>query len=157
MKYYSLFIPIFAILFLLPASAAGQSDEPKSEELPEILSVIETYPVLLTRVTTGTAETNFSRAHDGIAIQRFIGRHFRYPRPDACLEGTMVVSFTITEQGVIDRQTIQCVRSFSPDCAVEAERIIHLMADLGWRWQPGTVMGQPVPIRFNVPIRLSLD
>ena len=153
--YFALLVFISAST-LLPVSLLGQSDQsPQQEPLEDIIDIVETMPILLVKADPQDGLT--AKQRSDTAILQFIKRHFRYVRPDACVEGILVMRFTITEEGLIDQNSIECVRGIHPDFDKEGERVVCLMAELGWRWQPGTMMGKPVPISINLPIRVGLQ
>lgn len=154
MRYY--FIPLLVIscISLSPASVLGQTEElTSSPEVAEIIDFVQKMPVLLVKIDS--QENLSDKQQRDAALLRFVYSQFRNVRPDLCIEGTLVVQFTITKEGQIDPGSINCVRSLHPDFGAEAERVVRLMADLGWRWQPGSFAGQPVDIRYNLPIRVG--
>ena len=82
----------------------------------------------------------------------FIRRTLRYPAEAQRqgLEGTVVVTFVVGKTGVISN--IKVIKDFGGGSAEEAIRVIRSMKP----WQPGRQNGQPVPVRFTLPLRFSL-
>ena len=82
----------------------------------------------------------------------FIRRTLRYPAEAQRqgLEGTVVVSFVVGKTGEIS--DIKVMKDFGGGSAEEAVRVIKSMKP----WQPGRQNGQPVPVRFTLPLRFSL-
>lgn len=127
---------------------------PKKEN---IYKVWETPPVLLAReIPAHRRDTDPQKASEQ-ALLRFIYHNLRYPPVSRqhSIEGTVVISFHIGANGLVDRESIRCVRDIGGGFGEEGVRIIRLMADLGMRWQPATRGGKAIPVRYNVPIRIG--
>ncbi len=82
----------------------------------------------------------------------FIRRHLSYPNEAQRLglEGTVVVTFVVGKNGEIF--DIKVIKDVGGGTAEEAIRVIRNMKP----WQPGQQNGQPVPVRFTLPLRFSL-
>ena len=88
-------------------------------------------------------------------IEKFyflLGRNVRYPMDaaDKGIQGNVHVSFVITENGAIENIRIE--RKLYPSLDEEALRVMKLSAN----WIPGKILGKPVRIKYNIPIRFSL-
>ncbi len=78
-------------------------------------------------------------------------QEIRYPEAAKAegIEGTVFVQFVVDETGnVIDEQVL---RSLSPEIDAEALRVIRQA-----RFEPGTQRGEPVKVRFSLPIKFKL-
>ncbi|QNF34072.1 TonB family protein [Adhaeribacter swui] len=82
----------------------------------------------------------------------YIRRTLRYPAEAQRLglEGTVVVTFVVGKTGEIS--DIKVIKDVGGGTANEAIRVIQSMKP----WQPGRQNGQPVPVRFTLPLRFSL-
>jgi TonB family protein len=123
----------------------------------EIFCIVETMPYLLLK----TAEARDLEHYKQLTTQHlftFMYSHFRYPpiTRDMCISGTVVVSFTIGTDGLIDPASIRCVRDIGGGLGDEAKRVVKLMADLGWQWVPGKQRGVTVPVQYNLPMKICL-
>ena len=80
-------------------------------------------------------------------------KHLRYPESARRngLEGTVYIQFIIDKTGkVIDPILITDIGSGS---GAEAMRVVKLMST----WIPGLQANRPVPVRFEIPVRFSLE
>jgi antitoxin component YwqK of YwqJK toxin-antitoxin module len=86
------------------------------------------------------------------SIQTYINNHFRFPahlQNHSSLQGLVVASFTIDEQGIVSKPVI--TRSLESSLDDEVLRMISKMP----KWQPGTVNGKPVKTTITLPIRID--
>ncbi|MBD2751361.1 energy transducer TonB [Spirosoma validum] len=85
-------------------------------------------------------------------LNDYIKKNLRYPEAaqKANQEGMVIVTFIVSEQGVI--HSVQVLRSVSLALDAEAVRLIKSMPD----WIPGKQQGKAVACRFNLPVRFSL-
>jgi len=86
------------------------------------------------------------------ALYAFISRNLRYPASAQRmrLQGKVIVSFLVNAEGEIE--DVKTIKSLSPDCDREAERVIKLMPP----WNPGMQSGKPVKARYALPVSFSL-
>jgi TonB family protein len=75
----------------------------------------------------------------------------RYPEAAraAGVEGTVFVQFVVDENGRVTDERV--IRSVSPELDAEALRVIRQA-----RFEPGTQRGEPVKVRFTIPIQYRL-
>jgi TonB family protein len=83
------------------------------------------------------------------ALNRFVSKTCRYPRKSKVL-GKVVVRFVINEDGSISG--IEVMKSVSPELDKEAMRVVSLMPN----WTPGLQAGEPVKVRYTMPINFTL-
>lgn len=88
------------------------------------------------------------------ALLKFIKDNTVYPKSarENHVEGRVVVSFVIGKDGFISLPEV--VRSVSPDLDNEAVRVISMMTN---RWTPGYLNGEPVDVRYSLPITFKLS
>ena len=67
------------------------------------------------------------------------------------IEGSVTVRFIVNEQGSVEKTTI--IEAQPPDTFEEA--VLRCVS--GWRFQPGTVDGQPVRVWAETTIHFTLD
>lgn len=87
------------------------------------------------------------------ALQLFLVNHVKYPA-EAAENGKMgkvYVKFNIEKDGSITN--IHVVRGVYPSVDAEAVRVIRIMP----KWIPGRVNGEPVRVKFTVPINFVLQ
>ncbi|WP_247236046.1 TonB family protein [Telluribacter sp. SYSU D00476] len=122
--------------------------EERTEEPPrEQISTIDGQPIF----TVAEEQPEFP---GGItAMYEYINQNMKYPPAAvrAKVQGIVYLSFVITSQGEI--KDIQILKSMGFGTDVEAKRIVSSMP----RWQPGIQSGQPVNVRYNLPINFQLD
>lgn len=82
------------------------------------------------------------------ALWRHISQHLKYPAIDLEqeIQGTVVVQFTIDEEGKVSNATIK--RGLSAACDQEAIRVVLSLPP----FKPATINGKPVATRFTLPI-----
>jgi protein TonB len=151
---------LLTLLLTFKVLSAKAQDEPRLQAAnkgEDIFCMVETMPYLLLKTEEARDLEHYKQLTTQHLLQ-FIYSHFRYPpiSKDMCISGTVIVSFTIGADGLINPASIRCVRDLGGGIGDEAKRVIKLMADLGWQWVPGKQRGVPVPVQYNLPIRICL-
>jgi periplasmic protein TonB len=86
-------------------------------------------------------------------LKKFLERNLHYPemaiRQD--IEGKVYLSFIVGKDGSIS--DIQVVRGISKECDEEALRVVSKMP----KWKPGKQSGNPVSVRFSLPIVFKMN
>lgn len=136
--------------------------KPKPEPIPDPIPgadtlMLDTMPVL---PVEPPAPTIFRIVED---MPEFIGgkeamfgwlsRNTRYPEidVDAGNQGTVWVTFVVNEYGNVVESEV--VKGVSKTCDREALRVIDSMP----KWKPGSQRGKKVKVRFELPIRFTLQ
>jgi TonB family protein len=86
------------------------------------------------------------------ALIKFIESVKKYPQEakDKKIPGTVMIRFTITETGNVDR--IMIGLSVDPALDGEALRVVGLIP----AWQPGKLKGKPVSVTYTLPVSFKL-
>lgn len=86
-------------------------------------------------------------------LRTYLNQNIRYPAEaqEICVQGRVVVSFVVEKDGHISDVTV--VRSVEPSLDKEAIRVVRNMP----RWTPGKQGGEPVRVRYNVPVSFRLN
>jgi protein TonB len=86
------------------------------------------------------------------AFSKFLGRNLRFPAAasDANVSGRVVVSFVIEKDGSLSNIVVEKGAGYGFD--QEAVRVLKLAK----AWKPGKQNGQPVRVRYIVPINFQL-
>ena len=86
-------------------------------------------------------------------LMTYLNQNIRYPAEaqEICVQGRVVVSFVVEKDGHISDVTV--VRSVEPSLDKEAVRVVRNMP----RWTPGKQGGEPVRVRFTVPVSFRLN
>lgn len=86
-------------------------------------------------------------------LRIFVKKNLKYPEEaaDNNIEGSVLVSFTVTKAGEI--RDIQIIRKVDALCDAEAVRIVKSMP----RWIPCCPNKTPVACSFTLPISFRLD
>lgn len=84
---------------------------------------------------------------------KFMADNLEWPEmmKSACIEGTVVVSFTIDHTGKLCSPKI--ARSLHPEFDAASIQLVQKMP----KWIPGTHEGIPVCMEMNLPIRFRLE
>ena len=116
----------------------GFAPAPKAEEQGEIFMVAEEQPMF----PGGMQE-----------MMKFIQSEVKYPKEaqDKGLQGRVIVQFVVNTDGGICEDTV--VRSVAPSLDAEAVRVVRSMPN----WTPGKQKGEPVRVRFTLPITFRLE
>ncbi|MDP4272619.1 MAG: TonB family protein [Bacteroidota bacterium] len=85
-------------------------------------------------------------------MKEYLGKTIRYPVAAQMkkVQGMVIISFVVSTKGVIS--DIQVVRGIGSGCDEESVRVVESMP----AWEPGKQGGQPVPVKFTLPIRFAL-
>lgn len=100
------------------------------------------------------------------SLKAFIASNVVCPEPvlREGVNGRVVISFVVQKDGLLrDFKAIRCMLKDSLGnackdsvliglCETEALRVSRLMP----RWKPGTMMGNPVDVKYNIPFRFNL-
>ena len=142
---YLLMLPLFLILIAANSSYAGEKEkslqEPppvKKEATEEIFVVVEQQP-------------EFPGGLD--AMMKFLSDSIVYPAEAKAkgIQGRVICNFVVMSDGSID--DVEIVRGVDPMIDAEAVRVLGSMPD----WKPGMQRGQPVNVRFTLPVVFRLD
>ena len=84
------------------------------------------------------------------ALKEYLKKNTRYPNPDACIQGRVVVVFGVDEKGSLS--AVKVARSVEPSHDAEAVRVVKSMP----RWNPGIEKGKAVKVRYTLPVTFRL-
>lgn len=86
-------------------------------------------------------------------LRTYLNQNIRYPAEaqENGVQGRVVVSFVVGKDGHISDVTV--LRSVDPSLDKEAIRVVRNMP----RWTPGKQGGEPVRVRYNVPVSFRLN
>ena len=84
------------------------------------------------------------------ALKEYLKKNTRYPNPDACIQGRVVVVFVVDEKGNLS--DVKVARSVEPSLDAEAVRVVKSMP----RWNPGMQNGKAVKVRYTLPVTFRL-
>ena len=86
-------------------------------------------------------------------LMTYLNQNTRYPAvaQENGVQGRVVVSFVVGKDGHISDVTV--LRSVDPSLDKEAIRVVRNMP----RWTPGKQGGEPVRVRYNVPVSFRLN
>ncbi len=84
---------------------------------------------------------------------KFISQNIKYPAvaEENGIQGKVVVQFIVMPNGLTD--SIKVVKSVDPSLDKEAARVILSMP----KWNPGMKDGQPVKVRYTLPVNFRLQ
>lgn len=86
-------------------------------------------------------------------LMEFIEKNMRYPQlaREKQIQGRVILQFIVSEKGKIS--DIKVAKKIDPLLDQEAVRIVRSMP----RWNPGRQAGQPVKVRYTLPITFRLE
>ena len=87
------------------------------------------------------------------ALMKYLAENIKYPvsAQKAKEQGRVVVQFIVEKDGAVTG--VKTVRSVTPALDAEAVRVIKAMP----KWTPGRQDGQPVRVKYNVPVSFRLQ
>ena len=111
---------------------------PREEEQGEIFMVVEEEPVY-----PGGMEE----------LMKFLQKNIRYPKEamEQNKQGRVIVQFVVNKDGSISEATV--VRSVDTYLDAEALRVVNAMPN----WTPGKQKGEPVRVKFTIPVNFRLQ
>ena len=88
-----------------------------------------------------------------VAMMQYISANLRYPKTaqEQGVQGRVIVQFIVEADGSISETRV--MRSVSPEIDAEALRLVHSMP----RWTPGKLRGEPVRVRYILPVSFRLQ
>ena len=87
------------------------------------------------------------------ALMKYLAQSIKYPTQaqEAGIQGRVIVQFIVNKDGTISDATL--ARGVEPSLDDEAIRIVKAMPS----WTPGLQKGQPVNVRFTLPVAFRLQ
>ncbi|GAB3170292.1 M56 family metallopeptidase [Telluribacter humicola] len=87
------------------------------------------------------------------AMYKFLGENIKYPEAavKANVQGKVFLAFVVSTEGEI--KNIQVLKGLGYGADAEAVRVVSQMP----RWIPGKQSGQPVNVKYNLPINFQLE
>ncbi|MEE4258232.1 MAG: TonB family protein [Bacteroidales bacterium] len=87
------------------------------------------------------------------ALYKYLRDHVQYPvsAKEMGIQATVYLSFVVEKDGSISQ--VEILRGVGGGCTEEAIRVVKTMPD----WSPGTQMGRPVRVIYNLPIKFTLQ
>ena len=87
------------------------------------------------------------------AMYAFLREHVKYPAyaREVGFQGTVFLRFVVEKDGSITN--VEILRGVGGGCDEEAIRVVKSMPD----WSPGTQMGRPVRVIYNLPVKFTLQ
>ncbi len=85
-------------------------------------------------------------------LMEFLAKNLHYPQfaEEKGIQGRCIIEFVINKDGSVVEPKI--VRSLETHCDNEAMRVIKLMP----KWKPGKQKGNPVRVKFRIPVQFGL-
>lgn len=85
------------------------------------------------------------------AMMKYIEQNIRYPDTVNRVEGRVVVSFVVDEDGTL--KDVKVIRSLAPEYDEEALRLVRNMP----KWKPGRLRGRCVKVRYTLPVKFKSE
>ena len=86
-------------------------------------------------------------------LMKYLQKEIKYPKEamEKKIQGRVIVQFVVNKDGSICEDTV--VKSVDPQLDAEAIRVIRSMPD----WTPGKQKGEPVRVRFTLPVTFRMQ
>ncbi|MEY8706942.1 TonB family protein [Bacteroides faecichinchillae] len=135
------------MLTMVPIQAEAQQVKTTTiEKKTDSISVVEGENVL-----PGVIETMPEFPGGQAKLLEYIKTNLRYPDPDCCISGHVIVQFKVMKSGSINE--IKVVKGLHPLFDQEALRVISTMP----KWNPGKIKDRPVNTLFTVPVTFKYE
>ena len=85
------------------------------------------------------------------AMLQFLKENLQWPDVEADVQGRVIVTFVVETDGSLT--DLKVVRGLDPAFDKEALRIVKSMP----KWIPGTQNGQPIRVRYSVPVTFRAE
>lgn len=125
---------ILMLCFTALATAVAQQTEKPRGKVYDIVEVMPQFP-------GGQGE-----------LMKYLRNNVKYPAEaqKKKIEGRVIVTFVVNQKGRITNPTVE--RSAHPLLDAEALRVVKRMP----KWTPGRMNGEPVNVKFRLPITFKL-
>ena len=137
------------------ADVKGNDDAPpETFDNPKELEVVEPVKVVEDKVYETFDIQKMPSFPGGEAeLQKFLRDNINYPAiaRENNIQGTAALSFVVGKDGSISSVTI--LKEPGGGCGKEAVRVVNQMP----RWTPGEANGNPVKVKFTLPVRFRLE
>ena len=119
------------------AKVVAEADTIVKEDAKGVFDVVEQMP----QFPGGASE-----------LMRYLSMNIKYPEEahQAGVMGRVIVTFVVEKDGSISEPTV--IRSIHSSLDAEALRVVSAMP----KWEPGMQNGEPVRVKYTVPITFSL-
>jgi protein TonB len=86
-------------------------------------------------------------------LLKFLSENIKYPplARENNIQGTVALTFVVGKNGQVT--DVQIVKDIGGGCGKEAVRVVQSMP----KWNPGEANGNPVKVRFTLPVRFRLE
>lgn len=152
-----------AVKYTIPISFSLEPEGIKDEEQGDIRMIAKgdikaVYDLPVEQDNNSTDEVfqvveNMPEFPGGMAeLMKFLQQNIKYPEQAQkdSIQGRVIVQFTIKKTGEVSDPTI--MRSVSPELDAEAIRVVNAMP----LWTPGEQKGEPVNVKFTLPIQFRM-
>ncbi|MDD3037701.1 TonB family protein [Bacteroides sp.] len=129
------------ILTMVPVKADAQQVKDTTIEEKQRITVAEKECEL-----PGVIETAPEFPGGQAKLLEYIKTNLRYPDPECCISGRVIVQFKVMKDGSIDE--VKVARGLHPLFDQEALKVISGMP----KWNPGKIMNRPVNVLYTIPI-----
>jgi len=140
-------------IFQPPLPTLGIEDD---LDIEEIFEVVEQMPRFSGCEELGLNKDELKLCSDRRMLE-FISRHLRFSAlaRENRIEGVVLISFVVNREGRIEDPII--LRDPGGGLGEQALKVVQMMNDLDEPWIPGIQAGRKVNVRFNLPVRFSLN
>ena len=86
-------------------------------------------------------------------MMKFLSENVKYPQAasKAGIQGRVIITFIVEKDGSISSAKV--VKSVTEELDAEALRVVNAMP----KWTPGKQKGQPVRVKYTIPISFRLS
>lgn len=151
---YLMFIPVTALLILF-SNCTNTGKEESTEEKAEVKYIpteVKPDTVDIDNAVFDMVEEMPEFEGGNKALMDYLAANLQYPKGAETkgTQGRVIVQFIVNTDGSIDNAKV--LRSVDPELDAEALRVINGMP----KWKPGTQKGEPVRVKYTVPVVFRL-
>ena len=149
--YYGAMLVLIGILITFTATNANaQTKQKNAPKIKDKASLIKADNKVY-NVTEVEQKPNFIGGD--AALFKYLGENIKYPAMarENGIEGTVYVEFIIAKDGSITEANVK--RGIGGGCNEEALRVVNSMP----KWKPGKQQGNPVKVKYTLPVKFKLQ
>lgn len=147
----------------VPVANEPVAEEPAKRDIPAERPVAQTQDQSQSsKVQTTTTQAADNQVYDVVDkmpsfrqgdVRAWISRNLQYPvvAEENGIQGRVMVTFIVERDGSISN--VKVARSVDPSLDKEAMRVVKSMP----KWNPGYLNGQPVRVKYTLPVQFKLQ
>ena len=142
-------LPVVAVLLMVGCKPAGEKNV---EQEDTMITYFDVDQAIDTEEVISAVEVDPEFPGGIEALYKYMADNVKYPEKAKAdgTEGRVIVNFVIEKDGSVTNARV--LRGVSEEIDAESLRVVRAMP----KWKPGTQLGTPVRVQYNLPITFKL-